>query len=493
MTARIIKDPGDGGAYAPAGAWVFGYGDEFPSFFKPSGAIDTPPANVLFDRRDLGKLYRWSASRAAWVEQFIQQPTQFTSVFDFMTAAQITDVQASGTGDTTAPIQAAIDYVDNLGGGTVYIPKGTYRLSSTLLASRSSSFKTVNLVGAGSLATQLQWRGATNLPAIRVNGLKQYIFEGFLLENKVAVGTTQGVLVQRDTGTGTQSGSCVWRNVRVKGFATGMMLGNAAILQATSEYHFDHLALESNTVGCQIESGNSLDFVFTMLELGANGTGLNVASGGVVAVVGGSASGQTVADFNFAPGGSYSISTFRSEHANRFLTGAGTTAGTAIHVSGCSVTAIDNGDGFGIRMGSGGLPVVLIGNDLICKIALSGTSNASCVLIGNAIGHTEPVDFSILGGTGAHYVFLGNHQVDSGNISVGHFPDEVGYVAAGVKVPSFKLDTTGLVNTKASVAGGSGFRLPHGTAPTSPVDGDIWTTTAGLFVRVNGGTVGPLS
>jgi hypothetical protein len=37
------------------------------------------------------------------------------------------------------------------------------------------------------------------------------------------------------------------------------------------------------------------------------------------------------------------------------------------------------------------------------------------------------------------------------------------------------------------------FRIRHGVAPTSPADGDIWTTTAGLFVRINGSTVGPLS
>jgi hypothetical protein len=37
------------------------------------------------------------------------------------------------------------------------------------------------------------------------------------------------------------------------------------------------------------------------------------------------------------------------------------------------------------------------------------------------------------------------------------------------------------------------MRIPHGTAPTSPVNGDMWTTTAGLFVRINGVTVGPLS
>jgi hypothetical protein len=34
----------------------------------------------------------------------------------------------------------------------------------------------------------------------------------------------------------------------------------------------------------------------------------------------------------------------------------------------------------------------------------------------------------------------------------------------------------------------TGVRIPHGSAPASPVDGDIWTTSAGLFVRINGVT-----
>ena len=37
------------------------------------------------------------------------------------------------------------------------------------------------------------------------------------------------------------------------------------------------------------------------------------------------------------------------------------------------------------------------------------------------------------------------------------------------------------------------INLPHGTAPTSPTNGDCWTTTAGLYCRINGSTVGPYS
>jgi hypothetical protein len=47
--------------------------------------------------------------------------------------------------------------------------------------------------------------------------------------------------------------------------------------------------------------------------------------------------------------------------------------------------------------------------------------------------------------------------------------------------------------TKPSAAAGAGLRLPHGKAPVSPEDGEMWTTDAGLFVRINGVTVGPLS
>jgi hypothetical protein len=44
---------------------------------------------------------------------------------------------------------------------------------------------------------------------------------------------------------------------------------------------------------------------------------------------------------------------------------------------------------------------------------------------------------------------------------------------------------TGKINTVASAVGTAGFGLPHGAAPTTPVNGDLWTTTAGLFARVN--------
>lgn len=49
------------------------------------------------------------------------------------------------------------------------------------------------------------------------------------------------------------------------------------------------------------------------------------------------------------------------------------------------------------------------------------------------------------------------------------------------------------ISVAASTTGGATLNVPHGAAPTAPADGDIWTTTAGLYVRINGATIGPLS
>lgn len=47
---------------------------------------------------------------------------------------------------------------------------------------------------------------------------------------------------------------------------------------------------------------------------------------------------------------------------------------------------------------------------------------------------------------------------------------------------------TGLLLTAASASGSAGLRLPHGAAPGTPVNGDVWTTTVGPFARINGTT-----
>ena len=54
-----------------------------------------------------------------------------------------------------------------------------------------------------------------------------------------------------------------------------------------------------------------------------------------------------------------------------------------------------------------------------------------------------------------------------------------------------KLPSATSLQLNAPTTGSATVNLPHGTAPTSPADGDCWTTTAGLYCRISGATVGP--
>jgi len=67
--------------------------------------------------------------------------------------------------------------------------------------------------------------------------------------------------------------------------------------------------------------------------------------------------------------------------------------------------------------------------------------------------------------------------------------DTLGYVPLNVAGGVM----TGRLITAPPGAATSGLNLSPGTTPANPANGDIWVTSAGLFVRVGGVTIGPLS
>jgi hypothetical protein len=69
-----------------------------------------------------------------------------------------------GVADDTAAIQAAIDAVFNAGGGTVYIPTGTYLVSS--IVKNWTGAVTVRIQGAGKRASKLKKKAGTTTPIL---------------------------------------------------------------------------------------------------------------------------------------------------------------------------------------------------------------------------------------------------------------------------------------------------------------------------------------
>lgn len=117
----------------------------------------------------------------------------------------------------------------------------------------------------------------------------------------------------------------------------------------------------------------------------------------------------------------------------------------------------------------------------------SGTSSTS--------GTISAVKASLSGGSNVFGQFtITGGATPTGAISTGAGVTGGLAISAGAGTLSLAAPTTtGKLTTAATVTGNAGLNLPHGTAPTSPVNGDIWTTTAGFFGRVNGSTIGPFS
>lgn len=117
-------------------------------------------------------------------------------------------------------------------------------------------------------------------------------------------------------------------------------------------------------------------------------------------------------------------------------------------------------------------------------------------MLGSAQIFSSTVTRSSTSGSGGH---IGLSLQDTYNFTGTYIGDVYGIYynptltsMTGVTHYSFKA-TSGLMELPASATAGATFRIPHGSAPTAPVDGDIWTTSAGLYVRINGSTIGPLS
>jgi acyl-coenzyme A thioesterase PaaI-like protein len=82
-------------------------------------------------------------------------------------SVSVKDFGAVGNGiaDDTAAIQAAIDYVNSLGGGKVSLPAGIFKITSSILL---TSRQGIHLTGDGPRATQLKC--TSNCPVIAMNG-----------------------------------------------------------------------------------------------------------------------------------------------------------------------------------------------------------------------------------------------------------------------------------------------------------------------------------
>lgn len=157
-------------------------------------------------------------------------------------------------------------------------------------------------------------------------------------------------------------------------------------------------------------------------------------------------------------------------------------------------TPASNTTNAGITLPPGSAPSAPVNGDLwTTTTGLFARINGSTVGPYSAI--TTPLA-STLGGTGVNNAGTLTNATNTtitggGTLALGGFTATI--PATGTVALLSANTFTGEQTTVASTTTSAGLNLPHGSAPTSPVNGDFWTTTAGFFGRVNGSTVGPFA
>jgi hypothetical protein len=101
----------------------------------------------------------------------------------------------------------------------------------------------------------------------------------------------------------------------------------------------------------------------------------------------------------------------------------------------------------------------------------SGTTDITATLANNGV---SPGSYTMV-------------QVNSkGLVTAGGSPSTLSGYGITDALPLAGGTMTGKIITAPSTVASAGFNLPHSASPTAPVDGDVWTTSTGMFARING-------
>lgn len=129
----------------------------------------------------------------------------------------------------------------------------------------------------------------------------------------------------------------------------------------------------------------------------------------------------------------------------------------------------------------------------VATIPNAGLTNSSVTVNGTAIAlgasGTVTAAAGTLTGTTLNATVTGSSLTSVGTITSGIW--NAGAVTSSGTISGVAGSFSSTVTFATPTTSIASIRLPHGVAPSAPTNGDMWTTTAGLYARINGTTVGP--
>lgn len=386
-----------------------------------------------------------------------------------------------GATDDTAEVQSAVDAAVAAGGGTVLFPDGAFLLTALDLDAAggvvlkgvggpeqtTASNITFAGTGAGSFISGRDCLGVT-VEGLRI-AYSSNLFTGRLFDMRGDSGGTKHLKFENCVLEGTSSArtatlvdidgahSVLFENTRFINANIAVAGQDPAGEGYCNAIRFDrcYFALQTTTHIKNLGNGWSFDGC-TVQELAGGAAGFMRSHDASADSIGVSISGCWMGDVT-----------------------SGTNAQIEVNGSGWAITG--NRIGFGAGEG-----IQLVRDNT------RGLFTAGNYISGDGSGTPIAIDYAATTGHASH-VHLANRFAGINAEYGGTIPTGTIRHASGAINLDGPVTLAGRLNALTSTTSSSSIRIPHGAAPSSPVDGDIWTTTAGLYVRINGATVGPLS
>ena len=128
------------------------------------------------------------------------------------------------------------------------------------------------------------------------------------------------------------------------------------------------------------------------------------------------------------------------------------------------------------------------------KLAVSGGTVSGILAISGAAGTVRPLDFSTAGSVRWEVAASATAETGSNagsNFAIKAYNDSGSLIDQPVSIGRVAGSNIAFARNVVLQAASTSLQsivIPHGAAPSTPTDGSTWTTTAGLFIRINGVT-----
>jgi hypothetical protein len=159
--------------------------------------------------------------RLTWVEQQTLRETvdgHTSQLAEIATNVKSFGAKGDGTTDDTTAIQNAINAVNTLGGGTVYLPAGTYKITGTLTV-----YGYVTIEGSNINTTTIQTSATTFNAFTVVSNARRTQIRNLHIVSSAGLGTSNAGIKIDDTQGGAEQ---LFYNLIIDGFYYGFKMKN---------------------------------------------------------------------------------------------------------------------------------------------------------------------------------------------------------------------------------------------------------------------------